>query len=119
VTRALGSNLDGELHRPVSAPSPIEAHAIMASQGLGEEDMGRAFSLIGTTLAKHKLQSYTSITLSDLQFATGLRQKTRSLTFFDSVHAAISTRENIPILSSDDIYRDLGVKWVDIRKLAP
>ena len=91
----------------------------MASQGLGEEDMGRAFSLIGTTLAKHKLQSYTSITLSDLQFATGLRQKTRSLTFFDSVHAAISTRENIPILSSDDIYRDLGVKWVDIRKLAP
>lgn len=30
-----------------------------------------------------------------------------------SVHAAISTGENIPILSSDDIYRDLDVKWMD------
>jgi len=80
--------------------------------------MGEAFSLIGTTLAKHKLDSYTCITLSDVHLATTLRKKSRSLTLFDSVHATVSAREDVPILSSDSICRDLGVKWVDLRELA-
>lgn len=117
VTAALQKNLKGELRLIVSGASPIEANAVMASQGLAEKQIGEAFSLIRTTLQKHRLERYTWITISDVQNASSSRQRLRGLTFFDSLHAAISSRMGAPVLSSDPIYRDLGAKWVDLRDM--
>ena len=88
---------------------------MMASQGVAQEDIVEAFSLIATTLQKHRVESFTCITIPDVQDAMISRQSRPNLTFFDSLHAAISKRMDLPILSSDPIYRELGVEWVDLR----
>ncbi len=118
VKRALQRNFEGELGLILSGASPIEANAVMASQGLAEERIGEAFSLFNVMMCKHRLERYSWVTISDVQEASNLRRKLRRLSFFDSLHAAISARVGLPILSSDPIYRDIGVKWVDLRGMA-
>jgi hypothetical protein len=115
VCSAMMRHVEGGLHLLVSGASPVEANAVMASQGVPQEDIVEAFSLIATTLQKHRVERFTCITISDVQDAMSSRQSRPSLTFFDSLHAAISKRMDLPILSSDPIYRELGVEWVDLR----
>lgn len=118
VVSILRGNIEGEVRLSVSGASPIEANAVMASQGLVEDRIGEAFSLIGATLRKYRVRRYTSITVPDVEDASSLRRRLRGLTFFDSLHASISGRLKVPILSSDPIYRDLEVEWVDLRDMA-
>jgi len=115
VYSALMRHVEGGLHLLVSGASPVEANAVMASQGVPQEKIAEAFSLISTTLEKHRVERFTCITISDIQDAMSSRETRPSLTFFDSLHAAISKRMDLAILSSDPVYRDLGVEWVDLR----
>ncbi len=114
VTSVLEMNLQGKLRLIVSGASPVEANAVMASQGLSEDEVGEALSLIRVTLERYQVSNYTRITISDVQDASVLR-RARGLSFFDSLHAAIATRRGVPVLSSNPIYRDLDIEWVDLR----
>ena len=117
VTSTLERQLEGGLRLVISGASPVEANAVMASQGLAEKQIGEAASLMGISLQKYGLERYTEITIGDVQRASCLRWEHRKLTYFDSLHAAIAERRGVTILSSDPIYRDLGVKWMDLREM--
>lgn len=117
VSVALERNLEGEVSLCISGVAPIEANAAMASQGICERRIGAAFLLINKVLEKNGIESYTKVTVPDMELALNLRQKGPSLTFFDSLHAAISKRTDIPILSSDPIYDSLDVTWTDLQDI--
>jgi predicted nucleic acid-binding protein len=108
-------HIEGGVHLLVSGASPVEANVLMASQGVPQKGIAEAFSLIAATLQKYRVERFTCITIADVQIAASLIQSRPSLTFFDSLHAAISKRMDLPILSSDPIYHELGVEWVDLR----
>ncbi len=115
VSAALERNLEGEISLCISAVAPIETNAVMASRGVSEHRISAAFLLINKVLEKNGIESYTKIKIPDMEFASNLRQKLNRLTFFDSLHAAISKRMDIPILSSDPIYDSLDLIWVDLQ----
>lgn len=114
---ALQRHQEGDFKLKVSGASPVEANAVMASQGLAEKEISEALSLMETDLASYGIDQYTKITISDIWKSSGFRQKVKPLTFFDSVHAALSARNETPLLSSNPIYKDLKIGWKNLHNL--
>lgn len=117
VEKALNQHREGKLDLTVSGAAPIEAHAVMDSQGVDQSTISKALSLMESRLVQEKIDEYTDITLTDMSAATRLRNEIGELTFFDSIHAAISTRTQTPILSSDPIFRETRATWVNLTEI--
>lgn len=117
VKEALERNLENKFELRVSGVAPIEASAVMSSQGADENKISEGLSLIEADFGKYDLKKYTIVTISDMRASFDMRQIHEDLTFFDSIHAAISDREGVPILSSDPIYEDTTVEWENLREL--
>ncbi|MFQ6076151.1 MAG: hypothetical protein ACE5Z5_08470 [Candidatus Bathyarchaeia archaeon] len=63
------------------------------------------------------VRSYVPLRLSDVVLAERLRSQSTELTFFDSLHAAMSKRVSTPLLSADPTYKKVGVTTVTYEEL--
>lgn len=117
VEKALEQHREDKLDLTVSGAAPIEAYAVMASQGVDQSTISEALSLMESKLVQEETDEYTSVTLSDMSTAARLRSKIGELTFFDSIHAAISSRKQTPILSSDPILKETEATWVNLTEI--
>lgn len=117
VEKALEQHQEGKLDLTVSGAAPIEAYAVMASQEVNQSTISEALSLMEAKLVQEETDKYTNVTLSDMSTAARSRNEIRELTFFDSIHAAISSRTQTPILSSDPILKETEATWVNLTKI--
>ena len=108
VTKVLSMHKKGDFRIGVLSSAVVEVRATLHSRGLKSHEVEDSIALMDAMLSEAGIRNYVSVKLSDVVLAEILRSQFRGLTFFDSLHAAISKRVGIPLLSSDPIYRAIG-----------
>jgi hypothetical protein len=68
-------------------------------------------------LVEYDAREFLPVELADVVVAERLRVQHPDVGFFDSLHAAASKRLDIPILSSEGIYRRIGISVLDLDRL--
>ncbi len=117
VTRALHMHKKGSLHLRILSSAVIEVRAVLYSKGISFPQVEDVISLIDAELNDFGVKSYVPIRLSDIVLSERLREEFPRLTFFDSLHAAISKRLGLSLLSNDPIYNQVGVQAVKFGEL--
>lgn len=95
----------------------LEVKSVLYSQGIKSEAIEESFSLMDQTLLDHGVNEYVALTLSDVALAENMKSEFTQLTFFDSLHAAVSKRLGVAIVSSDPIYKKIGVQALSFSEL--
>lgn len=114
VLRALKLHTEDTLSIKVLSSAVLEVRAVLYSRGLGYEDIEDAFSLMGAMLADHGVREFVPLELSDVVVAERMRSQDAKLGFFDSLHAAVSRRLKVELLSSEGMYSRLGLPVLDL-----
>ena len=68
-------------------------------------------------LVAYGVDEFVPVELSDVIIAERLRNDEKSLSFYDSLHAATSKRLNAKLLSSEGVYRRIGLEAIDLDDL--
>ncbi len=117
VRRALVAHRNGDLQLRVLSSAVVEVRAVLYSRGLGPAESEDALSLMDATLAGYGVREFLPVEMADVVVAERLRLQYPGLGFFDSLHAATSRRLALPILSSEGIYRRIGISTLDLDRL--
>lgn len=117
VLKGLELHSSGQMAIRVSSSSVIEVQSVLHSRGLASNVIEDALSLMGGMLALHGIQDFVPIGLGDAVLSERLRAEHRGLGFFDSLHAAICTRTQATMLSSEGVYETLGLRVIDLDRL--
>ncbi len=116
VQHVLRLNAEGSLSATVLSSAVMEVRAVLYSRGLPPEAVEEAFSLMDAILASNDVNTTAPVHLADVVVADRMRNQEPSLGFFDSLHAAASKRLGKVILSSEGIYRRIGLPTLDLDK---
>lgn len=95
----LKDSANGVVRLHISPVSPVEASLVMKGAGLDDRNISIALKAMETSVRKYSNPSYPELSLSDVALANELRHK-HGLTFFDSVHAAVSLSKNLTYVSN-------------------
>jgi len=117
VNRVLSLSRKGILEISVLSSAVVEVRATLYSRGLKFNEVENSIALMDAMLSEAGAKNYVSIKLSDAVLSEILRSQFDELTFFDSLHAAISKRVGIPLLSGDPIYNKIGVTTTSYEEL--
>lgn len=117
VVKTLGMHKRGSLQLRILSSAVIEVRAVLYSKGLALHQVEDVVSLIDAELNDFGVRIYAPVRLSDIVVAERLRDEFPNLTFFDSLHAAVSKRLGMPLLSNDPIYKEIGVQAVNFDEL--
>ncbi len=117
VVLALKMQKDGKLSLNVLSSAVLEVRAVLYSRGLSPKDVEEAFLLMASILAEYGSDKFLPLELNDVIVAERMRSEESSLGFFDSLHAAVSKRLNIKLLSSEGAYGRLGLPVIDLDKI--
>lgn len=117
VSKALSICKKEVLGISVLSSAVVEVRATLYSRGMGIHEIENSIALMDTMLSEAGVRDYVSIKLSDVVLAEILRAQFSELTFFDSLHAAISKRVGTHILSGDPIYRKIGAAAMSFEEL--
>ena len=109
VARALSMSREGSLEVSVLSSAVVELRAALYSKGFGPRQVEDAVTMMDAALVGSGVEDYVESRLSDVVLSEIMRAQFSELTFFDSLHAAASKRTGVPLLSSDPIYRRIGV----------
>ena len=109
VDKALSMCKKGILDISVLSSAVVEVRATLYSRGLEFREVEDSTALMDAMLSEAGVKNYVPVKLSDVVLAEILRSQFTELTFFDSLHAAISKRIGAPILSGDPIYQKIGI----------
>ena len=91
----------------ISPVAPIELSLILRSKGSKDSDIGRALNAIGTIVERYTKPQYPQLGLRELVYASELRARYSELTFFDSIHAAITIMNNLTYYDLDSVIREV------------
>lgn len=97
----------GKLEVNISPAAPLELALILKSKGLMEDKIARVMEALDLAIRRWTNPRYPPLDLSITLLSSKLRHNHPQLTFFDSIHAAIS-------LSNDLIYYDLDDEVRDV-----
>jgi predicted nucleic acid-binding protein len=117
VITALEMHENGKLAITLLPSAILEVRAVLYSRGLKGKDVEEVFSLMAALLAQYGVGEVSTLNLSDVIVAEKMRSDEPDLTFFDSLHAATSKRLGTSLLSSEGIYKRLGLAVIDLDKL--
>lgn len=117
VMAALEMHQQGKLRISLLSSAVLEVRTVLYSRGLQCDDIEEAFTLIAGLLAEYGIDDALPLELADVIVAERLRLDEPGLTFFDSLHAAISKRRGLTLLSSEGAYKRLGLPVIDIDNL--
>ena len=98
----------GEMYLSVSASAFLETRAIFYSHGKKPLEVSEALILLKNTCEQWELEELPLWT-TDILLADKLRASEPDLTYFDSLHAAVSQRCGLKILANDSVYKKIGV----------
>ncbi len=114
VIRALERHKLGEIVIRVLSSAIVEVRSVLYSSGLSQKKTEDFFSLMGVILDDYGVEEFVPVEPSDVIIAERMRIEYAELTFFDSLHAAVSKRLNLKLLSSEGIYSRIGVGVMDL-----
>jgi len=117
VVIALEKHKQGSFLITLLSSAVLEVRAVLYSRGVKGRDVEETFSLMAALLAGHGVTDSSTLSLSDVIVAEGMRNDMPSLTFFDSLHAASAKRFGTTVLSSEGSYARLGLPFIDLDKL--
>ncbi len=117
IMRALEMHKSGTISIGVLSSAVMEVQVVLHSRGLSYEVIENALSLMDAVLAQHGVRRFVPLELGDAVLAERMRRKDRRLGFFDSQHAAASQRLGISLLSSEEVYDQMGLDVVDLDRL--
>ena len=117
VVEALKRHRAGALSIQVLSSAVVEVKTVLHSRGLEPDVIEDTLSLMDAILAQHGVRGFIPLELGDAVLAEKMRRKERRLGFFDSLHAAVSQRLAIRLLSSEQAYADLALQVLDLDSL--
>ena len=97
----------GELDVCISPAAPIEVSLVLRSRGLSDGMVAEALRAMEEAVSLYTKPRYCRLTLQHLSYAAELRGRYRSLTFFDSIHAAVAITEGLMYMDLDPIVRNI------------
>lgn len=109
VMRLLGMHSSEEIIVNILSSAVLEVKSVLYSQGIRSETVEESLSLMDQILLDYGVNEYVALTLSDAVLAENMKSEFTQLTFFDSLHAAAAKRLGLLIVSSDPIYRKIGI----------
>lgn len=116
VMRALTMHSTAAISIGVLSSAVMEVRSVLCSRGRSHEVIEDALSLMDAMLAQRGVRKFVPLELSDAILAERMRTEEKRLGFFDSLHAAVSYRLGIRLLSSEGAYRSLGLEVMDLDK---
>jgi len=108
---------NGAIKISVLSSAIMEVRTVLYSRALKLGQIEDVLSLMDEGLNDYKVTTYVPVKITDGVLAERLRTLFPKLTFFDSLHAAISKRLDSAILSSDPIYKEIGVSSFNYNEL--
>lgn len=117
VIRALEMHKSGVVEISVLSSAVLEAAAVLHSRGLSPQRIAEAFSLMDAKLIEYGVRSVLPTTLNNVVLAEQMRIQHGELTFFDSLHAATGRSSGLELLSSDEVYRRVGIAHLDLKQV--
>ncbi|MCD6488418.1 MAG: hypothetical protein J7K21_04255 [Desulfurococcales archaeon] len=123
VLKILEKHRRREIEITVSSAASIEAALIMLSRKLQLDIVVRALRLMEAKLVEYKVNTYASIALEVIAKALILKMKHPELTFFDSIHIALSTITNTVLITSDKtiakVMEEEKLRYTTYRDIVP
>ncbi len=101
---------EGELEICISPAAPIEVSLLLKTRGLNDVAIAEVLRTMDEAISLFKKPLYCKLTLLHLSYAAELRTKYEKLTFFDSIHAAVSIMERLTYADLDPIVREVVEK---------
>lgn len=89
----------------ISPASLIELSLVLKSRGLTEGGINRFFAAMRSLISRYTKPYFPDITFDVVSKAAELRMK-HSLSFFDSIHAAIALTEDLEYYDLDELVRE-------------
>lgn len=117
VLRALDMHRNGLLSVRVLSSAVMEVRTVLYSRGLRFANVEDALSLMDAKLAEYGIRDFVPVSPSDVVIAERMRSEEAGLGFFDSLHAATSKRLRLQLLSSEGVYREVGLTVRDLERL--
>jgi predicted nucleic acid-binding protein len=114
VIRTLERHKLGEIGIRVLSSAIVEVRSALYSRGLSQKKIEDFFFLMGVILEDYGVEEFVPVEPGDVTIAERMRIEYTELTFFDSLHAAVSKRLNLKLLSSRGIYSRVGVGVLDL-----
>ena len=116
--KILEASRQGRLKVEVLSSAIAEAIAVLYSHGFDHKQIEEILALMDAKLIEAGINRYIPLTLTDTVIATRLRAEFPQLSFYDSLHAATAKRVNKQLLSSDPVYREVGVQTVSFKEIS-
>lgn len=117
VIVALEMHKNGRLRITPLSSAVLEVRTVLYSRDVQSKYIEETFTLMAAILAEYDINDALPLSISDMIVAERLRQDEPGLTFFDSLHASTSKRLGVTLLSSEGVYRRLGLPVIDLDKL--
>ena len=114
VIRSLNKHKDGNFRIRILSSAVVEVRSVLYSRGLSQKLIEDFFSLMAEILGDYGVEEFVPVELTDVIVAERMRSNWPGLTFFDSLHAAVSKRLNLKLLSTEGIYDRIGLDTIDL-----
>ena len=103
----------GELKICISPAAPIEISLMLRSRGVSDDVIAEVLKAMDDAISLYTEPEYCSLTLRHLAYAAELRSKYQGLTFFDSVHAAVTITNRLIYLDLDSVVRNVVASEIE------
>jgi predicted nucleic acid-binding protein len=116
VENILSMNKKGALEIAVLSSAVVEVRAVLYSKGFAPNQVEEAVTLMDFLLSEAGIRNFIEVKLSDVVLSESLRSQHSELGFFDSLHATVAKRVDLTLLSSDPIYKKIGLKTLNFEE---
>jgi hypothetical protein len=114
VMHALDDHRQDRIRIKILSSAVIEVRAVLASRGLRAKIIEEVLSLMAALLDDYGVSDFVPLSLGGVILAEQLRDQFPDLSFFDSLHAATSKGQRHKLLSSEGIYKKIGLEVIDL-----
>jgi predicted nucleic acid-binding protein len=114
VIRALNDHKKGRFHIIILSSAVIEVRTVLASRRFESKAIEELLSLMAAFLNDYGVNDFIPFGLGEVILAERMRSERPELSFFDSLHAATSKAQGRKLLSSEGIYKRIGLEVIDL-----
>ena len=106
INQTLEQVKEGKVKLKILNSAIFEVRTVLYSQGKSPDDISKILVFMKSKLDEYSIEE-EPILFDDFILADSLREKYKELTFFDSLHAAVSQRRKLSIYGSDRVLKKL------------
>ncbi len=114
VLRALSDHKQDRIHIQILSSAVIEVRSVLASRGLEPKVIEEVLSLMAALFGDYGVGDFVPLGLNEVILAERMRLEWPDLSFFDSLHAATAKAQQRKLLSSEGIYKKIGLDVIDL-----